>query len=291
MANSVATGEGEPVVVAAPAAPVVAPVVEGSTGQPAPALANTFTDSLPEDLRGVETLKKFKDLPGLAKSYVEFEKHVGGTLKVPTEKSDAAEWNAFYSKLGRPEKPDGYTIEEPKDLPPGVTWNSEVVKAFAARAHTAGYSNAQVKAALDFHTELVKEQAKSFWTQERGIATLETELKSKEAATEVVVNVQRGIKQLADPDFREFLDTTGAGNNPAVLKFLSKVGKLFKEDVVPEHQAPAGGGVSVDEARSAIASIRNDKTHAYHKGDPAATAHMNKLYEVVFGKKTVLEVK
>src|SRR5690349_5364801 len=49
--------------------------------------AESWTSSLQEELRKEAGLAKFKDISGLAKSYLEAEKRISGSVKLPTEKS------------------------------------------------------------------------------------------------------------------------------------------------------------------------------------------------------------
>ena len=51
----------------------------------------TWRDGLPDDLQGVKTLEKFKDVDALAKGYVHLEKYFDGTIKIPGENATAEE--------------------------------------------------------------------------------------------------------------------------------------------------------------------------------------------------------
>lgn len=260
-----------------------------STSTPAQAQAS-WLDSLSDDLKGNESLKKFKDVSAVAKSYVELEKHIGGTLKIPTDTSKPEEWEAFYNKLGRPEKPEGYGIKKPDNLPSGLEWNDDLEKGFRIFAHKNGLSDRQAQSLVGYWTEIMTKQAEAFWTEAKGLAALETEFKDEKVRTDVLSSAQRAIKELADKDFIEFLEQTGAGNHPSVLKFLAKINKFFDEDTLPDNFTPGSTGVGVNEANAEIARIRNDKSHPYHKGDAEAVAYMSKLYEAAKGRKVLLTI-
>lgn len=260
-------------------------------GDPNVESAKSWIDSLPEDLRGNESLKKFKGIDNLAKSYVELEKHVGGTIKIPQDTAKPEEWDAFYNKIGRPEKPEGYGFVKPENLPAGVEWSDEMAGAFSALAHKNGLTKHQANELIGFWTGLVTKQAEGFWTSEKGMAALETSFnKNEDQINKVVSSAQRTIKELADDDLVKVLDETGLGNHPAVLKFLAKVGDLFDEDTLPENFGPGSTGMSVNEAKAEIAAIRNDRKHPWHKGDQESVNHMNRLYEAAFGRKVVTTV-
>ena len=65
------------------------------------ATAADWLQSLPEEFK--KPLAKFKDVSGLARSYLEAEKTLSKRLAIPDEKASIDEWGQFYNKLGRPE--------------------------------------------------------------------------------------------------------------------------------------------------------------------------------------------
>jgi hypothetical protein len=280
MSDSLASGEGQPVGQAPSQEPQGEPKGDGASAQ-------AWYESLSEDLKGSESLKKFKDVEGLAKSYLEVE-HLAHS-KVPNEKSKPEEWERFYNMLGRPEKPEGYAIQKPEALPPGVEWDDEMVGKFKEIAHKVGLTKHQAEALTKFHTDMLTEQAQSYWTPERGMAALQSKLKDESVVKEYVATLQRGVKSLGNEDFEDFLNTTGAGNDPRMLAFLHSVGSKLAEDASPPGQG-APGGTSVEEAKGEIARIKNDRAHPYHKGDLAALREMENLYKVAFGTKVVAEI-
>ena len=59
----------------------------------------TFADSLPEDLRSHASLSGFKDLAGLAKSYVDTKAMVGNSIRIPTDEAGDEQLDEIYGKL------------------------------------------------------------------------------------------------------------------------------------------------------------------------------------------------
>ena len=63
----------------------------------------------------------FKTPADLAKSWVNAQKLIGKEkIPLPGEKATKEDWDVVFSRLGRPEKPEGYTlpeIEVPDDFP------------------------------------------------------------------------------------------------------------------------------------------------------------------------------
>jgi hypothetical protein len=111
-----------------------------------------FLKSLAEDIRGDSSLKDFKDINGLAKSYVNLSKMIGGRIALPTGQSTAEELNGFYSKLGRPESFDKYSFN-PED-------KSEITNKFREVAFKSGLSDKQAADIYGMFEEHAKEQLK-----------------------------------------------------------------------------------------------------------------------------------
>lgn len=52
---------------------------------------------------------------------------------------------------------------------------------------------------------------------------------------------QRALEQFGDPELKEYLDSTGLGNHPALVKAFIKVGKAMSEDKVVTGGHESGG--------------------------------------------------
>lgn len=70
-----------------------------------------------EDADFVKQLSKFQKIGDLAKSYSALEKKMGSSINIPSEDASAEEIASFYSKLGKPESADGYSIEGERSKP------------------------------------------------------------------------------------------------------------------------------------------------------------------------------
>jgi len=129
--------------------------------------APEWIQGLPEELRTAPegeqpSLAKFKPGEGeelipmpasVAKGYVELEKKLGqDSVVIPGENATEEERNAFYTRLGRPEKPDGYELKDPEGLPV----DAEVKKSFQEIAHKAGINTQQAVMLNDWANDLAK---------------------------------------------------------------------------------------------------------------------------------------
>lgn len=77
----------------------------------------SWNSALPDDLKSDPSLKDFKDVGGLAKSYVEAQKLIGSSIRLPREGAGEDELSKFYNRLGRPEKIEGYEYKQSEDHP------------------------------------------------------------------------------------------------------------------------------------------------------------------------------
>jgi hypothetical protein len=191
----------------------------------------TWRDELPDDLQGIKTLEKFKDVSGLAKSYVETERYFEGAVRIPDEKASTEEWERYYTKLGRPEQSDGYEFEK-AELPDGMSYNEDFEKAFLDKAHTAGLNNKQVGDLYEWWNSTSKEaHVHSQVESENTIQRAEIELRADwgRQYDEKLAGVQRLVDKYADGADKQYLEESGIGNNPSMAKFLDRLAKDFGE--------------------------------------------------------------
>jgi hypothetical protein len=87
------------------------------------------------------------------------------------------------------------------------------------------------------------------------------------------------------PEGKKFLDDTGLGNHPELVKAWASVGALLAEDGYIDGQV--AGVPSADEAAAKITAIESDRTHAaWHPENPgykAAQAELERLYKLRYG--------
>ena len=88
-----------------------------------------------------------------------------------------------------------------------------------------------------------KQQAEAWQKQTEGWA--ETVKADKEiGGDKLTANLsaaQRALEQFGDTELKEYLDSTGLGNHPALVKAFIKVGKAMSEDKVVTGGHESGG--------------------------------------------------
>jgi len=231
------------------------------------------------------SLATIKDIPSLAKLAVEGQKMVGGSIRLPKpdakpEEADKA-WGDIYSKLGRPDSPDKYEFKIAKEIEKFLP--EADVKAFKAAAHKAGLSTKQAQSVLDHYSgvlgaNLAQMQAARKETEE----ALRGEWGA--AFDRNVGLAARAVVESGGKDLLKFLDETGLGNHPALVKAFAKIGSILADEGYMEGDIE--GSAAPTEARDRIQNILNDKSHPYwntaasnHK---EALAEMQGLYQIAY---------
>ena len=260
--------------------------------EPEPTGGENWRDTLPEDIRDDPSLEPIKDIPNLAKSYINAQRMVGADkVVIPGDDATDEERAQFFQKLGRPENPDGYGITKPSDLPEGMPYDEEYVKEFVAQAHTLGLTTNQAMGLWK-------------WGMERDVNRFQTTVQEMEQARQEAETALRkewgkaydermaGIKFLVDKfggdEVRKVFDSTGIGNNPALAKFLADIANEFSEDTLRGMGEPRFGTKSPAEAKKEIQELWADKKFldAYwnpkHPGNKAAKERMQGLYALAY---------
>lgn len=239
-----------------------------------------------EPLRKHPALKDFKNPNDLAKSWVNAQKLIGkDKIPVPGEKATKEEWDQVYDKLGRPKKAEEYEVEKIplEGVPEGFPMNEELRKGFASKAHELGLNKRQVGELYKwFMSENIKEYNGLVNNTKGAMAKGETALRQEwgQAFEERVDIAKKVIRSQGDPELIAYLEESGLGNDPRMIKFAFNVGRHFSEgDLL---RGAAAVNMSPAEAEEEIAKIRADKKHAYwDKFNPEhklAVARMEQLY-------------
>ncbi|EPW8852716.1 peptidase [Enterobacter kobei] len=154
----------------------------------------------------------------------------------PADKPDDKE----QKQEGAPEKYE-FTAGE------GVELDNEALKDFEPVARELNLTNEQAQKLVDAYPKILagvqQRQAEAWQKQTEGWA--ETVKADKEiGGDKLTANLsaaQRALEQFGDPELKEYLDSTGLGNHPALVKAFIKVGKAMSEDKVVTGGHESGG--------------------------------------------------
>lgn len=243
--------------------------------------------SLPDDIKGEESLKVIHDIPSLAKSYLNAQKMIGADkIGVPSKHWSDDDWQMFYNKIGRPEL-DKYEVALPKDA---KFIDPELVKELKPIAHKMGVMPKQLEKIVEWYE--AKNGANAKQAEEATLKEIETNLgnlkKEWGVAYEDKLNYAKNVlKEHAPPELIDLINKDPiTGNNPHLIKLLNKVGEiLYKEGNIPEGGTTSGKHTPEEALRMAHV-IMGDSAHPYnnaeHANHKAAVKEVNDLMAMAY---------
>jgi len=233
--------------------------------------------------------KNEPDYEGLGKGYINLEQLLGrDKIPKPLNDEDQEGWDRWYAASGRPEKPDAYEFKRPDKLPDGLGYDEELEQDFRATAYGMGLNKKQ---ATGLYEKFVTNQVKRYEAFDTS---------KKQARAEAEANLQReyghkydsaisqakvAMANYADPEFRQYLEQTGMGNDPRMIRMMIRIGQEMQGDTraigKPQVQVNSGDiERTIREFESKNRSALYDKSHPDHA---ALVKERNRLYETKFG--------
>jgi hypothetical protein len=197
-----------------------------------------------EENRALVEAKQWGSVDDALRSYRELQTHASKALQLPGENATAEDWNKFYAKLGRPEKPDGYELKlNTEAIPQDFPYDEQSAIEFRNWAHEAGLTPQQAQM---LHDKFVGYQAGAFQNAREQAAKREGDTHRELVAEwgdpdtasykQNVELMSRAVNQLGlKSALAELgaLGPDGAVRNATLAKALSKVGKeLYAEDSI-----------------------------------------------------------
>lgn len=169
-----------------------------------------------------------------------------GSETQKTEEELAAD-KAKAEKAEKEQKQDGAPEKYEFTAGEGVELDTEALKDFEPVARELNLTNEQAQKLVDAYPKILagvqQRQAEAWQKQTEGWA--ETVKADKEiGGDKLTANLsaaQRALEQFGDPELKEYLDSTGLGNHPALVKAFIKVGKAMSEDKVVTGGHESGG--------------------------------------------------
>lgn len=190
---------------------------------------NSFLENVNEEFRNNPSIKDFKDVNGLVKSYINQQKLIGKS-DIPGEKSTPEEWNKFYSKIGRPENIDGYSVPEGLE-------QDELLNTFKQVSFEKGLSNNQFSEIVNMfnqYTSTVEEKNKQTFEEQSKSYIEQFNKTFGEDAENVKTNAQNLLKKYATEEDFEVLNNLDLNQTISLSKILYKMSNknLKESDVI-----------------------------------------------------------
>lgn len=210
--------------------------------------ASAWTASLTPELRNLVDAKGYKTPADVVQAYAHAQRAIGAD-KIPMPKDGV--WDDIArAKLGIPKAAEGYKVARPA-LPEGIPYDEALEKAALPIAHKLGLTPQQVQGLIDFYAG---HQSQSVQAMLRGRQEEETQaigqLQQEWGGSydTKVSQAARAARHFGGQGLIDFLNQSGAGNSPALVRAFAKVGAMMAEDTLKVGKAH-GFSLSPDEAR------------------------------------------
>jgi hypothetical protein len=196
----------------------------------------------------------------LASSYRNLEKLVGAekagrTVTLPGPDADPDTLGEFFTRLGRPEQPDGYAVPE------GVQVNEARLTEARQKAHEIGLTDKQFEAMISWDNEFVTNMAQSAEAERKQAAEkAEAELRQEwggayDQRVEAVNKAAEALEMTQD----QLAGLREAMGPAAAMKFVYGLGSRLGEDLTPTDVAgKKSAELTPDAAQAEWNRLRND---------------------------------
>lgn len=217
--------------------------------------------------------KKSPRLEDLGRGYQNLEKLLGREkVPMPVGDDDNEGWDRVYKAIGRPDKADEYEFERPT-LPSDLPYDEESEKNFRMWAHVNGLNKKQAKNLYDGYVKTQIERH-AVWAEQSKKQRSELEQALIREHGQKIESVKQSAKavmnEYADGEFRQFLDQTGLGNDPRMVRFLHKVaqktgGETRLKGTPVTQAAPQDLDKAISQFREKNNKVLMDRLHPDHK--------------------------
>jgi hypothetical protein len=250
-------------------------------------------------LKGWDLSDATKAFAAATQAYTAAEQHLGAPadqlLRLPKDQNDEAGWRAVHTRLGAPEKPDGYKFEGFNDEA------KPMLEKIGAEAHRLGLSTKQAQEMVNFmHKELVAgPDAADAATREAAIAADRAELDklwgTNKPANSLVA--QRAAQALAkamggqDVLTQAINALEGQVGYSKVMEMMRVVGLGLGEDKFVGGNPGNGGALTVDQAIARRSELMGNPMRPnsgdkawqtrYYEGDIQARREMEMLNRII----------
>jgi|TARA_B100002003_G_scaffold249418_1_gene285700 hypothetical protein len=243
-----------------------------SSDQPVEKPAVDFKSLIPQEYKDERSLQNFSSMDSFVKSYLNANRMVGlEKLAIPNKHSTESDWDQVYQKLGRPETPDEYKYNLPKES----KLDSDSLNAFSKQAHKLGLLPQQADGIIQYYQELAN-SSEIDANSKAETSRLEAEKSLRKEFGPAYKDKINAARHLATNTLgNEFLSNTlladGSilGNNPTVVRAFADLASKLSEDSLVKGEPSSY--LSMSEINKQIAALQQpgsaywDKHHLNHE--------------------------
>lgn len=232
--------------------------------------AQSWSEGLSDEFRNNPNINKYNSQDEFMRGHDSLARKIGEkNLEMPGEGSTTADWDKFYSKIGRPETVDKYTPYSPEMISDGeggefaaFEFDADQLAGIQKRFHGKGFSDSQMTEAMNAYAEIT--------TQAQEAVKADVEQQAIHAQGELRREYgdkydakMASISAIADSlGIKDTLMEAGLGNNLQVIRMLDSLGsKIGESNITGDARASAGGFESRLSALKAHPGAK-DKGHA-----------------------------
>jgi hypothetical protein len=235
------------------------------------------------------SIKTFKDVDSLAKSYISARKQLGSSIRIPGESAPQEEWASFYAKLGRPKDATGYEYKD-EHLPEGVKLHGDFEKRLRELSHEYGLSNKQFQGLVGLSGQIVREADNMRSGQEEqervdGVKELQRMFgpsanRMRQEATAFFEMLGRGLFSDGDtgPKLAQAIAESNLARNPAFIATFSKAFRQMGEGDLLESELGDTTLMARDTLESERASLLEKKMNDPNKWSDAEEQRLRRIY-------------
>ena len=248
------------------------------------------------DMGKDKSLEPIKDFNGLTKSYIEAQKMIGNSIRLPSKDAKPEDRtkavNDILGKLRKegviespPESPDKYDIKFPQI--DGWTANEPLVKGFKEAAHKAGLPASQAQALFDWYLNY---QESSVAQERAEFDTMKQNMKSELGGlyTRRMEAARRAVAKYLGEDGDEVISKLPPSVGKRLVMAFAEIGDPMLEDAIVSGEKL--GVSSISDTEQKINSIVSDKTHPLwdvsHSGHGKAVEEWTALQQMYIALKS-----
>ena len=196
-----------------------------------------WKQAIPEDIRDNPNCAKYSSMESFAKGHLNAVSMLGKEVELKLPENDDERYE-FYNKLGRPETAEDYNFTAQEDVPEELkTYVEGRISDYREAAHKAGLSADQASALHDWYMDGNKENAAviletTTQIQKEGFDALQKEW--GEGYERHMTAAKNALAEFGDEGLVTYLEQTGLGDHPGLIKAFANAGLAIKGDTMLE---------------------------------------------------------
>lgn len=233
--------------------------------------------------------KRAPKVEDMAKGYTNLEKLLGREkIPVPTDWEDQEQVDRWFKAAGMPDDEKGYDFNRPDKLPDGLGYDEDLEANFRKACKASGLNKKQ---AGNLYEQFVKHQVDRYGafvtSQKQARAQVETDLRREHGGQfdGFVAGARAALAKYADPEYLRWLDESGQGNDPRVIRAWGRIGKEMSGET--KLKGAPQMAASIQDAQRTISEFNGKYKDALwskdHPDHELRVKERKALYEAAYG--------